>query len=122
MLSRGSSRPGCRSGPVSRPPGSCSTGTGGATLRASGSAAAALGLPGRRTGYAAVAELPAHVTPFALAGATALTITVVLAGGNVVVPVDLSPSRFAGAVFVRRNYVARAIIDDLRARRASTDW
>ncbi len=88
-------------------------GTGGATLRATGTAAAALGFP---VGGPGAPQLQTSLLTdgFALAGATALTITVVLAGGNVVVPVDLSPSRFSGAVFVRRDYVARAIIDDFR--------
>ncbi|NEA30679.1 hypothetical protein [Streptomyces sp. SID13031] len=88
-------------------------GTGGATLRAAGTAAAPLGFPVGGPGAPRL-QTSLHTDAFALAGATALTITVLLAGGNVAVPVDLSPTRFSGTVFVRREYVARAIIDDLR--------
>jgi len=94
------------------PAGFVLTTTGGAQLRASGPAAAPLGLP-----VAAVAapELSTSSTGgFSLAGTPSLTLTVVLAGGNVTVPVDLSAARFGGHTVVRAEEVARAVLDDLR--------
>jgi hypothetical protein len=86
--------------------------TGGALLRATGPAATVLGLPVGGAGAPVLGTTPGP-NAYALAGAASLTIRVLLPGGNVDVPVDLSPARFAGATSVRRDHVTRAVIDDL---------